>query len=166
MQLMSHDHVEPLFCGVELAARIERAEANLIVAGTVPSLGRNPDRAFVTSIAGGFACFAEDGAPFNKVVGLGFGGLPGDAELEAVEAAYKARVTDEVAQLAGAATAVEHRRRGVQTALLAARLTDAKDAGCDIAVVTTAPGSKSQHNVQRQGFDLLYTRALLVRDTE
>ncbi|MGZ5378887.1 MAG: GNAT family N-acetyltransferase, partial [Mycobacterium sp.] len=46
---------------------------------------------------------------------------------------------------------------------LAARLVDAAAAGCDIAVVTTAPGSKSQENVQRRGFDLLYTRAILVK---
>jgi GNAT superfamily N-acetyltransferase len=68
-----------------------------------------------------------------------------------------------VALLAGATTAPEHRRRGVQTALLSARLADAAAAGCDIAVVTTLPGSTSQQNVQRQGFDLLYTRATLVR---
>jgi hypothetical protein len=54
----------------------------------------------------------------------------------------------------------------VQTALLVTRLVDAAAEGCDIAVVTTAPGSKSQQNVQRQGFSLLYTRAVLVRDTE
>jgi ribosomal protein S18 acetylase RimI-like enzyme len=76
------------------------------------------------------------------------------------------RMTDGVAQLTGAATAPAHRRRGVQTALLAARLSDAAKAGCDIAVVTTAPGSKSQQNAQRQGFALLYTRAVLVKDTE
>jgi hypothetical protein len=29
--------------------------------------------------------------------------------------------------------------------------------------VTTEPGSKSQQNVQRQGFELLYSRAVLVR---
>jgi hypothetical protein len=56
-----------------------------------------------------------------------------------------------------------HRRRGVQTALLSARLAGAAAAGCDIAVVTTQPGSKSQQNVQRRGFDLLYTRAVLVK---
>lgn len=49
---------------------------------------------------------------------------------------------------------------------VAARLADAARAGCDVAVATTAPGSKSQQNVQRQGFHLLYTRAVLVRDTE
>jgi GNAT superfamily N-acetyltransferase len=73
------------------------------------------------------------------------------------------RLADGVAQLTGAATLPAHRRHGVQTALLAARLADAAAAGCDIAVVTTQPGSKSQQNVQRQGFHLLYTRAVLVR---
>jgi hypothetical protein len=68
-----------------------------------------------------------------------------------------------VAHLAGAATRAPYRRRGVQTSLLAVRLARAAQAGCDVAVVTTQPGSKSQQNVQRQGFDLLYTRAVLVR---
>ena len=36
-------------------------------------------------------------------------------------------------------------------------------AGCDVAVIITQPGSKSQQNAQRQGFDLLYTRAVLVK---
>jgi ribosomal protein S18 acetylase RimI-like enzyme len=73
------------------------------------------------------------------------------------------RVTDGIAQMTGAATARAHRRRGIQTALLTARLADAGTAGCDVAVVTTQPGSVSQRNVQRRGFDLLYTRAILVR---
>jgi GNAT superfamily N-acetyltransferase len=68
-----------------------------------------------------------------------------------------------VALLCGAATLPAHRRHGVQSALLGARLRIAADAGCDVAVVTTAPGSKSQENVQRQGFLLLYARAILVR---
>jgi hypothetical protein len=46
--------------------------------------------------------------------------------------------------------------------MLARRLDDATHAGCEVAVVTTLPGSKSQQNVQRLGFDLLYTRAILV----
>jgi GNAT superfamily N-acetyltransferase len=275
------------FCGTELAGRIERAETQLISAGTEAAGRRNPGAAFVRPVAGGAACFAEDGSPFNKVVGLGFSGVPGEQEFDEIERAYAGRVaptqvelanladpgigllltgrgyrlvafenvlgrplgvttetraapteldarlstedeldawaevvttgfahpdeqgvpafeefpreiveraerdfvaagaqtyvafregvvaggasmrmTDGVAQLTGAATAPAHRRRGVQTALLAARLSDAAKAGCDIAVVTTAPGSKSQQNVQRQGFALLYTRAVLVKDTE
>ena len=73
------------------------------------------------------------------------------------------RITDGIAQLTGAATAPALRRRGVQAALLAARLRDAAEAGCDVAVVTTAPGSTSQKNVQRNGFDLLYARLILAR---
>jgi GNAT superfamily N-acetyltransferase len=73
------------------------------------------------------------------------------------------RVVDGIAQFVGAATAPAHRRRCVQTALLSARLADAAEAGCDVAVVTTQPGSRSQQNVQRRGFDLLYTRAVLVK---
>jgi ribosomal protein S18 acetylase RimI-like enzyme len=274
---------DPLFCDTELAARIETAEARLIAAGSAAALRRNPDLAFVAPVAGGFACFGEDGAPFNKVVGLGFGGVPSGDLMDEIEGAYAARgaptqveltnladpgigdmltgrryrlvafenvlgrwldanaapqdfegidireggedelddwlevvvtgfahqdeqgvasheefprdiveraerdfvaagartylarrdgvvagggglcITDGVAQLVGAATAPEHRRRGVQTALLSTRLADAAAAGCDIAVVTTAPGSKSQQNVQRQGFQMLYTRAVLVK---
>ena len=71
-------------------------------------------------------------------------------------------VAQGVAQFAGAAVAPGHRRRGIQSALVSARLADAAAAGCDVAVVTTQPGSKSQENVQRRGFDLLYTRAILV----
>jgi GNAT superfamily N-acetyltransferase len=73
------------------------------------------------------------------------------------------RLAEGIAQLCGAATLPEHRRRGVQTALLATRLDAAARGGCDVAVVTTQPGSKSQENAQRRGFELLYTRAVLVR---
>jgi GNAT superfamily N-acetyltransferase len=73
------------------------------------------------------------------------------------------RIADGVAYFAGAATSPRHRRQGVQTALIAARLAEAKAAGCDIATVTTGPGTRSQQNVQRRGFDLLCTRALLLK---
>jgi GNAT superfamily N-acetyltransferase len=73
------------------------------------------------------------------------------------------RMARGVAQLTGAATAPIHRRRGIQSALLSARLADATAAGCDIAVITTQPASRSQRNAQRRGFDLLYTRAILVK---
>jgi len=71
------------------------------------------------------------------------------------------RSADGVAQLCGAGTLPAHRRRGVQAALLEHSLAEAARAGCELAVVTTLPGSKSQENVQRQGFELLYARAIL-----
>ena len=73
------------------------------------------------------------------------------------------RIDDGVAQLCGAATLPAQRRRGVQSALLAYRLGVAAAAGCDLAVATTQPGSKSQQNLQRAGFHLLYGRSILVR---
>jgi GNAT superfamily N-acetyltransferase len=283
---MGTDHAGrwPLFGGTALAERIERAEAGLMAAASDAARGRRPTAgSFVIPIAGGQATFAEVGSPFNKVAGLGFGGVPSLAALDEIERAFAARgapvqvelahladpaigalltgrgyrlmsfenvlglaltgqpervappgievrrsgdeefdswldvvqdgfshpdaqgvpthedfpreviagaerdfaaagvvryaawrdgimagggsfrPAEGIAQLTGAATAPAHRRRGVQTALLSARLADAAAAGCDIAVVTTQPGSKSQQNVQRRGFDLLYTRAVLVK---
>jgi GNAT superfamily N-acetyltransferase len=271
----------PLFGSTDLAERIERVETQMITAATEAARLRAAATAFVIPVAGGAACYAEDGSPLNKVVGLGFGGVPSSDSLDEIERVFAARGTathvelsnladpaigaaltgrgyqlvsfenvlgrsldgelqpvtpagvevrlsndraawldvvvdgfahpdDEgvpsheefprevvetaigdieqagatpylafcggvvagggsmrmcegVAQLTGAATAPAHRRRGVQTALLAARLIDAARAGCDIAVVITQPGSKSQQNVQRRGFHLLYTRAVLVK---
>jgi GNAT superfamily N-acetyltransferase len=276
-----------LFCDTALAARIERAEVDLIRAVGRASAARSGIDGFVTPLAGGAAAFAGAGSPYTKVVGLGFGGLPDPVELAEIEAAYAAhgaptsvelahlgdpdlpallsdrsyrlegfenvlgldlaswaeqpvpagievrtsgdaefeywlpvvveasvhpdaqgvpwhddfdaaaieaaqrdsaaaglvryaafrdgvlaggaefRIAEVdgvgIAQLAGAGTAPAHRRHGVQSALLAARLADARAAGCAVAVIVTQPGSKSQQNAQRRGFDLLYTRATLVR---
>src|SRR6478672_2828967 len=52
-------------------------------------------------IAGGVACFAEPGSPFNKVCGVGFDGVP--ADLKRVERAFAdvgATVQFEVSNLA------------------------------------------------------------------
>lgn len=274
-----------LFCGTELAARIEGVETELIAKGSAAAAARlGPDTGFVIPIAGGVASFAEEGSPLNKVAGLGFAGIPDEAELDEIERLFAARKTpvqaevsqlgdpgigelltergyrlvsfenvlgleldgeraarvadgvdirssgeDEfdawldvvatgfahpdtqgvasheefpadiiaramrdltgaagvqrylarragdvaggaslrmsggIAQLTGAATHPAQRRHGVQSSLLSVRLAEAAAAGCDIAVVTTQPGSKSQQNVQRQGFALLYTRAILVK---
>jgi ribosomal protein S18 acetylase RimI-like enzyme len=73
------------------------------------------------------------------------------------------RIDDGLAQLCGAATLPAFRRRGVQTALLRRRLADAAAAGCDTALMTTSPGTKSQENGFKQGFGLLYVRALMVK---
>jgi GNAT superfamily N-acetyltransferase len=73
------------------------------------------------------------------------------------------RIDDGLAQLAGSGTLPAFRGRGVQKALVERRLHDARTAGCDLAVVVTAPGTRSQDNVMRRGFALLYTRAILIR---
>ena len=73
------------------------------------------------------------------------------------------RLDDGLAQLCGAGTLPAWRRRGVQTALLQRRLADSAAAGCDLALMTTSPGTKSQENGLKQGFALLYVRALMVK---
>lgn len=86
--------------------------------------------------------------------------LAGGASLHAGTAE---RGTGGIVHLCGAATAPAQRRRGVQSALLERRLADAGRRGFELAVVTTLPGSKSQENVQRRGFELVYSRAILRR---
>lgn len=59
---------------------------------------------------------------------------------------------------AGASTVPEKRRRGLQSALLEARMDYAHQHGCDLAMMVAEPGSDSHRNAQRQGFQVAYTR--------
>ena len=73
-------------------------------------------------------------------------------------------ISDSVAVLRGAATLPDWRRRGVQSALISARLALALNSGCDLAVMTADPGSTSGRNAERTGFVLGCTQAVLGRD--
>lgn len=67
-------------------------------------------------------------------------------------------VFGQVALLFSAATLPAFRGRGAQTALLAARLEAAREAGAELAVVLTTPASPSERNVARAGFRQLGAR--------
>jgi GNAT superfamily N-acetyltransferase len=67
-------------------------------------------------------------------------------------------IVDGVALLAGASTIPNARNQGAQSALLAERLQFAVDQGCDVAMMCALPGSPSQRNAQRNGFQIAYTR--------
>src|SRR6266540_3940720 len=99
----------PLFCDIDLAERIERVEAQLAATATEAARRRTTDTSgFVIPIAGGVATFAEEGSPFNKVAGLGFGGVPSAADLDEIERAFAAcgaPVQIELAHLAAPAIA-------------------------------------------------------------
>ena len=69
-----------------------------------------------------------------------------------------------VATMFSAGTRIPFRRRGIQRALLQARLAEAYRRGCDLAHITTTPGSDSQRNVQRHGFALAYQRMVMRRE--
>ncbi|MEO5814660.1 MAG: GNAT family N-acetyltransferase [Gemmatimonadaceae bacterium] len=82
------------------------------------------------------------------------------AELDGAPIAAAAlNITHGVALLAGAATVPAARKQGAQRALLEARLAFAVEAGIDLAMIVTQPGSASQRNAERQGFRPVYTRA-------
>ena len=63
-----------------------------------------------------------------------------------------------VALFGGASTLLEMRRRGLQKALLEARMLHAREQGCDLAMMVTEAGSQSQRNAERVGFRIAYTR--------
>ena len=71
--------------------------------------------ALTIPIAGGVATWAGEGSPLNKVAGLGFGGLPDETALAAVEQAFeqrRTRVRVELSNLAEAALGELLCRRG------------------------------------------------------
>ena len=81
------------------------------------------------------------------------------AEIEGVPVATGTLfVCEDVGELGGASTIPEFRRRGAQNALLAARLNDAGENGCKIAMMGALPGSSSQRNAEKNGFRIAYTR--------
>jgi hypothetical protein len=181
-----------LFCDTALAGRIERVEAQLIAGSSEAGRRRTGMTGFVIPIAGGVASFAGEGSPYNKVAGLGFGGVPDTMAIDEVERAFAAcgaPVQVELAHLAdpailavlaardyqlesfenvlGRALADEVERvlpPGVEVRLSSGEETEVwLDVVAEGSVHPDTQGSKSQQNAQRQGFDLLYTRAVLVR---
>jgi len=87
------------------------------------------------------------------------GGSPFIAELEGrAIAAAGFSIYGDVCIMAGASTIPEARRQGAQNALLAARLNHAVDRGCTLAMMAALPGSQSQKNAQKNGFNIAYTR--------
>jgi hypothetical protein len=59
-------------------------------------------------------------------------------------------------------TGTRYRRRGFHRELIAVRLREAGTQGCDLAVASVSPGSASQRNYERAGFQVAYTKVLLV----
>lgn len=72
-------------------------------------------------------------------------------------------VREGVAILGGMTTIRSARRRGVQGALIRRRLAVATQAECDLALSTAEPGSVSERNLLRNGFELVYTQLAVRR---
>lgn len=71
---------------------------------------------------------------------------------------------DDIALLGGASTLPAFRKQGIQTDLLKARLAYAQGQGCHWSMVTTEPGSISQKNVERLGFQVIYSRTKFIKE--
>jgi len=71
-------------------------------------------------------------------------------------------VRDGLATLFADSTIAAFRRQGFHRELIAARLNEAIALGCDTATATTLPGSTSQRNFERLGFEVVYTKVTLV----
>ncbi|HYM77939.1 MAG TPA: GNAT family N-acetyltransferase [Candidatus Dormibacteraeota bacterium] len=68
--------------------------------------------------------------------------------------------------LCGAGTLAEFRGRGLQTALLRARMAAALEAGCEYAVVVTQGGTTSQRNAERLGFRVAYSKVTVIKSLD
>ncbi len=69
-----------------------------------------------------------------------------------------------VAELCSASTRLPFRRRGIQAALIHARLAACRATGVDLAMVFTSPGTDSQRNVEKAGFRVAYSDAVVVAE--
>jgi hypothetical protein len=66
-----------------------------------------------------------------------------------------------LAMLFADSTIAAYRRRGLHRELIVARLNEALAQGCDTATASTLPGSASQRNYERLGFEVAYTKVVL-----
>ncbi len=78
-------------------------------------------------------------------------------------AAAAMAVRDGLALLFADSTMARFRRCGFHRELIAARLRDAIAMGCDTASASTLPGSGSQRNYERLGFEVVYTKITLTK---
>lgn len=68
--------------------------------------------------------------------------------------------------LFGASVLPAHRGRGIHAALIAHRCVVARELGCTLALVESAPGGPTERNATRAGFRLAFTRVRLQRAHE
>jgi GNAT superfamily N-acetyltransferase len=71
-------------------------------------------------------------------------------------------VRDGLATLFADSAILAFRRQGIHGELISARLNEAIAVGCDSATASTQPGSTSQRNYERLGFEVVYTKVTMV----
>jgi hypothetical protein len=73
-------------------------------------------------------------------------------------------VYDGLATFFADSTIPAYRRTGLHCELIAARLNESIARGCTMATATTLPGSASQRNYERAGFQVAYTKVTVRRE--
>ncbi|WP_257312054.1 GNAT family N-acetyltransferase [Geothrix fuzhouensis] len=73
-------------------------------------------------------------------------------------------IVDGVALLSGDGVLPRYRGRGLQRALIRARLAFARERGGDLACASTAPGTASQRSYEACGFRVAYPKVEMARD--
>ena len=125
-------------------------------------------RTFVVTSASGFVAEGKSTPDVYLTTGLkaavapdhhGFLALVGDQVAGAAGSSYRGGVMS----LFGASVLPAFRRRGIQQALIAARLQTALSLGADLASITSHPGIPTERNAARLGFQLAYVRAVMVK---
>jgi GNAT superfamily N-acetyltransferase len=71
--------------------------------------------------------------------------------------------TGGVALLSGDGVPLPYRGRGLQLALIHARLAWAAERGCDVATASTEPATASQRSYEKAGFRCAYPKLIMVR---
>jgi GNAT superfamily N-acetyltransferase len=72
-------------------------------------------------------------------------------------------ISGEIATLFGLSVLEGFRRRGIQQALIAERLRRAAASGASVATIGARPLVPTERNVRRMGFQIAYTKTILVR---
>jgi GNAT superfamily N-acetyltransferase len=72
-------------------------------------------------------------------------------------------ISGEIATLFGLSVLEAFRRRGIQQALIAERLRRAAASGAGVATIGARPCVPTERNVRRMGFQVAYTKTILVR---
>jgi GNAT superfamily N-acetyltransferase len=137
---------------IALAARVRRAQAN-------------EADIWAHTLGEGFFEKAEL-TEAEMDIGRDLFGMPGAicylASVDGEPAAGAAMtIRDGLATLCADGTLGRFRRRGLQSELIVARLNEAAARGCDLATASTLPGSQSQRNYERLGFQVAYTKLTL-----
>lgn len=80
-----------------------------------------------------------------------------------VVSAGSVELLGDISALFGLCVHPDFRRRGIQQALIAARLRLAADRGARVATISARPGVATEGNARRMGFQVAYTKVIMAR---